>query len=478
MSDKAKMTAETGYFGAFDLKWVLIRRILLAALLCVAVGVGIVLNNVAIEARRQTVEVSNTISDVLKLQLVRIDSALDLPQRFPDWTAVLDYTLQPGQCVTLAVSTSKKHSRCIGMDASKPQAPVWFVAFYETVFLRKVDTVETIMHSTAVRGRLKVTANKAGIAFQAWDAVSNMLRLSVALIAIMCLLIYAAVARALKPTNEILSGLSKLTNGDLSIQLPRYRLHELDRISDGLNILADQLRVTTQERSDFARRLIDAQEHERRHIARDLHDEIGQHLTALSGLAALMQSSLDTQEPVSRSEVDDLVSITGSAVQSLRSILAFMRPLEIDHLGLKTSLDGLISDHNRRARGATRYVFEVLGDVDRFDPDTAANIFRIVQEGLNNAARHAGAASVMVKLVSTGIKVQNGSIVQDFHLSVEDDGAGWNLETREALNSGYGLLGMRERVSALGGRLVTGPSMLGGAAVSVQFIVSEPSDRL
>lgn len=474
MLDQPKAFMTIGSLGAFDLKWVLIRRIVFAALLCVAVGVAVVLSNAAAEARRQNLDVSKTIGDVLRLQLVRIDSALDLPQRFPDWTVVLNHALQPGQCVILAVPRGTTHSRCIGTDSRKPTAPGWFVTVYDRIFLTDVDTVETIVHRTDNRGTLEVTANRAAVAYQAWVSVSDMLRLSVALIAIMCVLVYIAVDRALRPTSDILTGLSNLANGDLTIRLPRYRLRELDRISNGLNSLAQQLGVTTVERSEFARRLINAQEQERRHIARDLHDDVGQQLTALSGLAASIQSSLNDQQPISKFEVDELVKVTGSAVHSLRTTLAYLRPLEIDDLGLRASLDGLISEHNRRARGATHFQLETSCDIDKFDPDTSAHIYRIVQEGLNNAARHAGAKAVVVSLASDGATgMRAGSTQQNVILSIEDDGAGWTNSTAISSNGNFGLLGMRERVSALGGRLTIGSSPQGGASLHIKFAVSD-----
>lgn len=460
--------------GVLDLKWALIRRNVIAALICVAFGVGIVLTNAATEARRQNLDVSKMIGGVLKVQLVRIDSGLDRPQSFPNWAAVLEYSLLPGQCIKLVVPHRTSHSRCIGTDSSTPNAPGWFLAIYVAYFLGNVDAAKPIVHKTETMAILKVTASKGALASQAWASVSSMLRLSVVLIAIMCLLNYVAVGQALKPTGEILSGLSKLTNGDLGARLPHYRLREMNQIAEGFNSLADQLRVTTLERLEFARRLIGTQEQERQHIARELHDDLGQQLTGLSGLAASIQSSLNGNEPVSRLEVDEMVKATGFATQSLRNTLTFLRPLEIDDLGLKASLEGLIFEHNRRARGSTRFGLETSGEVDRFDPETSAHIYRIVQEALNNAARHADADSVKVSLVNKGAEaMEGGSIVEHVLLSIEDDGSGLGEQPNGGLNVGYGLIGIRERVSALGGQLWMGSLPQGGLSVRVDFKVPD-----
>jgi len=458
--------------SAFDLKWVLIRRILLAALICVGVGVGIVLSNVASEARRQNLQIANTIADVLKLQLVRIDSALDLPQRYPDWTAVLNYTLEPGQCVNLTVPNEASHSRCIGTDASIPGAPRWFERFYNNMLLRNVDASLRIVNRTDYRGKLEVTANRASIARQAWVSTSDMLRLSLALIIIMCILVYVAVDRALRPTGEILEGLSTLARGDLTKRLPRYRLRELDLISNGLNTLSERLQVATVERTELARRLIDAQEQERRHIARDLHDDVAQKLTAMSGFAASIQSSFDDGAPIDRREVEDLVRTSGAAMRSLRETLTYLRPQEIDDLGLRASLEGLTAQYNELSRGKTHFQLSIEGQVDLFDAETAAHIYRIVQEGLNNAARHANASTVSVRLVNKGaVTMTDGSSQDSVELTIGDDGAGWSGNPTRAASGNLGLLGMSERVSALGGRLSFGTSLQGGALLNAQFAV-------
>jgi len=462
---------DTKRFGAFDLKWVLVRRILLAAVLCVAVGAGVVLSNVANEARQRNSAVSDTISRVLKLQLVRIDSALDLPQRFPDWTAVVDFTLDPGQCVRFASTTGQVYSRCVGVEGSAASAPTWFSVVYESVFLRNVDTTEQVVHRTDNKGVLDVTVNRLSIAHQAWLSVSDMLRLSVALIAILCVLVYVVVDRALRPTADILEGLSSLAAGDLTVQLPRYRLRELDKISTGLNHLTKELQTTTSERAEFAKRLIETQERERRRIARELHDDVAQQLTAISGLSASISSTLGDQSGAG-TEAKELVRVSGRAIRSLRDTLSYLRPQEIDELGLVASLDEMVAEHNRRARGKTSFTLSTSGAVDKFDADVSAHIYRLVQEGLNNAVKHAGATKVSVSLSNTGIvEKQDGSSEEAIELAIEDDGTGI-LDAKHTANSdSLGLMGMRERVSALGGRLDMGVSAHGGASLHVVFAV-------
>src|SRR5690606_3245414 len=103
-----------------------------------------------------------------------------------------------------------------------------------------------------------------------------------------------------------LSGLNRLARGDLACRLPAFRLTELNRISEVFNALCEELSKATAERAELARRLVDMQEQERRHIARELHDEIAQKLTALSALAACIRRSAQVDAPALVNEAREL----------------------------------------------------------------------------------------------------------------------------------------------------------------------------
>ena len=117
-----------------------------------------------------------------------------------------------------------------------------------------------------------------------------MLGLSAATIGALGILVYFVVERALRPTRDVVSGLNRLAAGDLKCRLPPFRLAEMQRISDVFNDLANTLEVATSERADLARRLVEAREQERRHLARVLHDELAQSLSAMSATAASIKN--------------------------------------------------------------------------------------------------------------------------------------------------------------------------------------------
>jgi two-component system sensor histidine kinase UhpB len=172
-------------------------------------------------------------------------------------------------------------------------------------------------------------------------------------------------------------------------------------------------------------RLLLAQEEERRRIARELHDEAGQALTAI-------KIELDLE---GRADAADRV---GQVLAQLRDLGNLLRPSALDDLGLLPALRGLVEDFSRRTRIDAR--LEVREPLPLQATERQVVIYRVVQEALTNVARHSGAGVVHVHLGG-----RNGGV----QVTIEDDGRGTSGEPRANL----GLLGMRERVVAAGGTL-------------------------
>jgi signal transduction histidine kinase len=199
---------------------------------------------------------------------------------------------------------------------------------------------------------------------------------------------------------------------------------------------------------------VDAREQERRHLARVMHDELAQSLSAMSATAASIRATASTDCPALLPETEILMENASNIMKGLRSTLRQLRPQEIDDLGLLGSLEGLIASHNHRSRGTTRFMIEAQGDVDALPSAMTVHIFHIVQEGLTNAVKHAQAATVRavvrVRPASDGASQGSAGAVE---VVVEDDGAGMARERNSPAGFGLGLIGIRERVLALGGRM-------------------------
>jgi signal transduction histidine kinase len=291
-----------------------------------------------------------------------------------------------------------------------------------------------------------------------------LLGFSAGLTAVLCLVTYLVISRALRPADEILSGLNRLAHGDLTHRLPHFRLAEFNRISEVFNTLSEDLGAVTSERSDLARRLVDAQERERRHIARELHDEIAQKLSALGAHATYLRTRAQRDAPEFAQEATDLERMASCLMLTLRRTLTYLRPQEIDDLGLIQSLKSLVAHHNQNAHGRTAYSIETAGVLDHLKAETSAHVYRIIQEALTNASKHANARNVRVQL-SRSADTEREII----HLSILDDGVGPSVSETPLPTTGSGLIGMRERVVALSGKFDAGPLPNGGFGLQVEF---------
>lgn len=452
-----------------DLKWVLVRRILMVALLCMSGGAVLVLRDVGREATSQNEEAAATVAKQLGLQLIRIDAALDRADRFPDWEAIVNYALHPGQCLQYVLKESgQSYSNCQGIDMHGQISPGWFIDAY-TLFPGPSVVERALQHKGKINGTVIATMEASAIAGRAWLELSRLLGIAAAMILAMCLLVYMAIDRSLRPTADILSGLNRLADGDLVHRLPRFKMKELDRIAEVFNGMAHRLETTTHERSELARKLVDAQEQERRHIARELHDDVAQRLSAVNGLATSIKRACQHAAPSAARQSEELVTIASGTMRSLRETLTYLRPPEIDDLGLVSSLQNLVEGHNKLANGKTTFSLEASGRFEDLPAETAAHVYRIVQEGLNNAARHANAKTVTVFMESS---FDGATAMRRINLAVIDDGKSGAAAARDE-TSGVGLVGIRERVYALSGTFAAGQRGTHGFELRVSFTVRD-----
>jgi signal transduction histidine kinase len=206
------------------------------------------------------------------------------------------------------------------------------------------------------------------------------------------------------------------------------------------------------------------QDDERLHLARELHDEFGQSLAAIRALAASIRQSAAQDCPELLTECDGIARTATDMTETLRGALFRLRPPDIDELGLAASLEGLIAGWNGRLRGQPRFEIGLSGSFARLPATVSTNLYRIVQEALTNAAKHAGATRVALRLQMCGAETVAGDrAAQEIELAIDDDGEPGN----PAVKPGMGLLGMRERVAALGGRLSFEARRSGGSALRV-----------
>ena len=199
----------------------------------------------------------------------------------------------------------------------------------------------------------------------------------------------------------------------------------------------EELRYRNLELLSLSRRLVEVQEAERRHVARELHDEIGQVLT---GLKLSLELIPRVPEEAVKANLEESTNLVNELMGKVRELSLDLRPAMLDDLGLLPTL--LWYFERFTARTQVNVGFEHTGLDRRFLSEVETSAYRIVQEALTNVARHAGADAVSVRLWSND---------EMLGLSIEDHGAGFDAADESILSKSNGLAGMRERATLLGG---------------------------
>ena len=206
----------------------------------------------------------------------------------------------------------------------------------------------------------------------------------------------------------------------------------------------------------LSNRLLQAQEHERQALSRELHDEVGQMMTALGIELGNIEDLKDADDRSFRERVNDAKRLNGDAMRTIRDLAMGLRPSMLDDIGLEAALQWQGREFSRHT-GVPANV-EVQGSLDDLNDAQRTCIYRVVQEALTNCARHANAKHVVVS-----IRNKKGYLV----VIVHDDGVGFNAPT--TIRGGLGLLGMQERVKALDGMLDISSEPRGGTTIRVQI---------
>jgi PAS domain S-box-containing protein len=195
-------------------------------------------------------------------------------------------------------------------------------------------------------------------------------------------------------------------------------------------------------------------EEERAHIAREIHDELGQQLTGLKMDLSWLSKRIDTSAPETREKLTEMLGLVDDTVKSIRKIASELRPGMLDDLGLNAAIDWQTHEFEKRS-GITCIYNSNLRE-RKFDKNISIGVFRILQEALTNVARHSKATKVSCNLLA------NDNII---HLTVNDNGIG--IQDKDGKLKTLGLLGMRERALMMNGKLTIENKPEGGTEVDL-----------
>lgn len=323
-------------------------------------------------------------------------------------------------------------------------APAWFAA------LLTPDFTPRVIAGPGLQIRLLPDASRSVL--DAWDNAVAAAGWALAILVLLGVAVRRAIDRALAPLTEFEAALAHTGDGRFDIRLPRQRSLELDRLAEGYNQMATRLATSLhdnarlEEDQAFSRALTARLEEERRQLARELHDEFGQGITAVRAITgAIAQKSRD--DAALHGNAQAILAMTGQMQDGVRAILERLRQPGAD---TPARLDDALRAYCAHWRGCYPAIDLQLTLAPlpvTLDARLSLAVLRLVQEALTNVARHAEATAVGVRVVSTGARLT---------LSITDNGRGFDAS---APSGRFGLTGMRERVSAHRGHLdiITAP---------------------
>ena len=232
----------------------------------------------------------------------------------------------------------------------------------------------------------------------------------------------------------------------------------------------------------FSRQLIQSQEAERKRIAGELHDGLGQNLLVIKNLALFGLARQNTQH-VAQSQLGEISTTVSEAIEEVRTIARNLRPYELDRLGLTLAVESIMT---RIAGSSTMKFTSHIDPIDNiFSHEAEINLYRIVQEAVNNVVKHSEATAVSITIKRDGSQVV---------LTIRDNGKGFAPDTergpvatwsRGAIqyesggdlmrlrNRGFGLTGMIERVAMLNGKLSMQSSPGQGTTIRVELVAPD-----
>ena len=358
-----------------------------------------------------------------------------------------------------------------GSDDEPSSVPAWFAALVHPE--KTAVNVPISIHGQP--GFLVITSHPDDEMNEIWDGIVTQLLVGSAIAVTLFLITMLVVSRALAPIQSLSQAMTDIEAGGYDTRVKPDGSPELAAICSKLNHLAATLGEALEEKRKLAERAVSLQDAERKEIARELHDEVGPHLFALRAHASSLMRTAEISEP-------DLEALRkhGSAVleqinalqQFNRRVLEKLRPVGLAELGLREAI-GALQRLWREAHPGVAIETAISPSLGQPGETAELTIYRIIQEALTNVFRHARATEVRITVepafwrqTGTGLTGTGATKV-----SVRDNGAGLPIDHKQ----GLGMIGMRERVLALGGAMTVASTRQG---VTVEALVPNSSRQL
>lgn len=325
-------------------------------------------------------------------------------------------------------------------------------------------------------GKLMVNSNASRAVLDAWDDFALLMLSALGLLAVVNAGVFWLVGRATRPFADIVDALNQLESGRFDVALRALPGTEAAAIGAAFNRMVGMLQqhIETERRAVRAEsrlsesrelgRWVDQKiEQERRLIARELHDELGQSVTAMRSMALSIAQRVQALDPQAEQAARLIADESARLYTAMHGMIPRLTPLVLDKFGLVAALEDLV-ERTRNSHGGVEVEWRLGIELDRLrlDTDTALVLYRAAQEGITNALRHGEARRIVLALEGDE---------QTVDLTLTDDGRGLAgpEAARETSVGHYGLRWLAERIDSLGGELRLEPAVPSGARLKVRL---------
>lgn len=344
-------------------------------------------------------------------------------------------------------------------------APVWFEQL--------VSPPPAVQSIAFPDGKLLISANASRAVLDAWDDARVLLASGLGLLLAVNGMVFWLVGRTVRPFGRIVRALNQLKSGQFDVALPALQGREAAAIGAAFNRMVGELQqhIETERRAvraemelsdkrELSRWIDHHVEEERRTIARELHDELGQSVTAMRSMALSIAQRTQALDPQSAQAARLIADEASHLYDAMHGIIPRLTPLVLDNFGLAEALEDLAERTRRSQPGVQIDTLVALADTP-ISPDAALALYRAAQEGMTNALRHGQASQVRLR-----VHAEAGEVA----LAVTDNGQGLPADWSGRGEGHYGLRWLAERVEGLGGRF----SISAAAPQGVQLLVHLP----
>lgn len=402
------------------------------------VAAGVVLVRDTKDSIRERVEAATRVT-VQLLDTVIVSSAMN-PSLGPTHYVLQDFLRSLGYVRSSRIELYDYANNPLYISPSSTfkseiNPPQWFTKLVAP----KVETV-----TRRVRyGVLIISSSAEGSIREAWSGFLQLMFMGIGFFVLLNLLVYGLLSHALRPVSHILHAINRIEQGDLTTRLERFSVPEFDKIGQSLNQMAVSLDAERQlEQNRQLTQLIQQHiEDERRSLARELHDELGQYVTAIKTFAVAIVNKTRESTPDIAANAQTIVAAANHIYDGMHNIIRQLRPAAMDNMGLVETLRDMVSGYQTQ-HPELNIQLHLSGQFQPMGENVNINIYRIVQEAVNNAIKHAHAQCINVHMLVDD---------EGLRLMICDDGVGMQLDLVDQTKH-FGLLGMRERVQALHGQ--------------------------